>query len=53
MLEATCRSLTANSRISQYWLPVNYKFTDPQFNFRWYSFKFIPDVVTNCKVLPG
>ena len=26
-LEATCRSFTAKSRISQYWLPVDYKST--------------------------
>ena len=26
--EATCRSFTAKSRISQYWLPVDYKSTE-------------------------
>ena len=26
--EATCRSFTATSRVSQYWLPVDYKSTD-------------------------
>ena len=40
-------------RISQYWLPVDYESTDPQFDSRWYTFGFILDVVTNCKVLPG
>ena len=39
--------------ICQYWLPVDYKFTDPQFDSRWYTFGFIPDVVTNCKAIPG
>ena len=29
------------------------KSTDPQLDSRWYTFGFIPDVVTNCKVLPG
>ena len=28
LLEATCRSLTAKSCMSQYWLPVDYKPTD-------------------------
>ena len=35
------------------WLAVDYKFTDPQLDSWWYTFGFIPDVVTNCKVLPG
>ena len=29
MLVIQCRSFTAKSRISQYWLPVDYKSTDP------------------------
>ena len=43
------QSFTAKS---QYWLPVDYKSTHPQFDSRWYTFGFIQDVVTNCKVLP-
>ena len=51
---ASCTSFySQKSRISQYWLPVDYKPTHPQFDSRWYTFGFIPDVVTNCKVLPG
>ena len=40
-----------DSRMSQYWLPVDSKPTDPPFDSRWYTSGFIPDVVTNCKVL--
>ena len=38
--------------LQHYWLPVDYS-TDPQFDSRWYTFGFTPNVVTNCKILPG
>ena len=37
---------------TRYWLPVHYKSSDPQYDSRWYTFGFILDVVTNCRVLP-
>ena len=32
---------------------VDSQSTYPQFNPKWYTFGLNPDVVTNCKILPG